>query len=179
MEEELDEAPTVADNAVDDVIDTFRSGYNGTYSAGAYISKGFAAGMRSCLSEIKSAANEMVKAAQAAVEAKAQIASPSKLFFSEGEFVGEGFANGIEAQQRAVWKAAEEMVAIPTVAMKDFNGTFAGELSDELEYYGNAEYIITIPFDIDGREFARATAVYQQNELDRIQAHASRLRGKV
>lgn len=179
MKTELDKALDVAESAIDDVIDAFRSGYNGTYSAGAYISEGFAAGMRSCLSEIRSAANAMVEAAQAAVEAKAQIASPSKLFYGEGAFVGEGFANGIEAQQRAVWKAAEDLVAIPTVAMNDFNGSFAGELSEELEYFGNAEYIITIPFDIDGREFARATATYQQDELDRLQAHTSRLRGKV
>lgn len=135
--------------------------------------------MRSCLSEIRSAANAMVEAAQAAVEAKAQIASPSKLFFGLGEWTGEGYADGIEAQQRAVWKAAEDLVAIPTVAMQDFNGSFAGELAEELEFFGNAEYIITIPFDIDGREFARATATYQQDELDRLQAHTSRLRGKV
>lgn len=179
MKTELDKAPDVAESAIDDVIDAFRSGYNGTYSAGAYISEGFASGMRSCLSEIRSAANAMVEAAQAAVEAKAQIASPSKLFFGLGEWTGEGYADGIEAQQRAVWKAAEDLVAIPTVAMQDFNGSFAGELAEELEFFGNAEYIITIPFDIDGREFARATATYQQDELDRLQAHNSRLRGKV
>ena len=172
-------AVAVASSGVVIVVARLNAGYSGAYSAGAYISMGFAAGMRSQLGVIESVAARMAVAAEKAIRAKAQIHSPSKVTDKLGTYYGKGFANGIADTEGKVWKAAENLVAIPKVATPDFSGGFNGEMSDDYEYFRNAEYIFTIPFDINGREFARATAKYSQEELDRRQTREDRKSGKV
>lgn len=168
-----------ARSGVTSVTSTLYTGYSGAYSAGAYIGRGFANGMLSYLSTIRAAAASMVEAAESAVTYAAQIASPSKLFFGLGEFTGEGYANGIEAMTRSVSKASADLVSIPQVATADFAGTYSGELSADYDYYRNAEYVIVVPLDVDGREVARATASYTQSELNKLQTRENRKLGKV
>lgn len=168
-----------ARSGVTSVTSTLHTGYSGAYSAGAYIGRGFANGMLSYLSTIRAAAASMVEAAESAVTYAAQIASPSKLFFGLGEFTGEGYANGIEAMTRSVSKASADLVSIPQVATADFAGTYSGELSADYDYYRNAEYVIVVPLDVDGREVARATASYTQSELNKLQTRENRKLGKV
>ena len=172
-------AVSAARSGVSSVTSTLYTGYSSAYSAGAYVGAGFAAGMYSYLGEIESAAAAMVDAASDAVTYAAQIASPSKLFFGYGEYTGEGYANGIEAMTRSVSKAANDLVAIPEVATANFAGSYSGELSADYDYYRNAEYVIVVPLDIDGREFARATASYTQSELNKQQTRENRKLGKV
>lgn len=161
------------------VVARLRSGYSGAYSAGAYISMGFAAGMRSQLGAIESAAARMATAAEKAIRAKAKIHSPSRVSGKLGYFWAAGYINEIDSMSKDAWKAAANLVAIPKVATPDLSGTYGGEMSEEYEYYKDAEYIFTIPFDIDGREFARATVKYSQEELDRRQTRENRKSGKV
>ena len=172
-------AVSAARSGVTSVTSTLYTGYNGAYSAGAYVGAGFANGMYSYLDEIESAAAAMVSAASDAVTYAAQIASPSKLFFGYGEYTGEGYANGIEAMTRSVSKAANDLVAIPEVATANFAGSYSGELSADYDYYRNAEYVIVVPLDIDGREVARATVSYTQSELNKQQTRENRKLGKV
>lgn len=172
-------AVSAARSGVSSVTSTLYTGYSGAYSAGAYVGAGFANGMLSYLSTIRAAAASMVEAAESAVTYAAQIASPSKLFFGLGEFTGEGYANGIEAMTNSVSKAATDLVSIPQVATADFAGSYSGELSADYDYYRNAEYVIVVPLDIDGREFARATASYTQSELNKQQTRENRKLGKV
>lgn len=175
----MDTAVSVAASGVSSVTSTLYSGYSGAYSAGAYIGAGFANGMLSYLDTIESAAASMVAAAESAVTYAAQIASPSKLFFGLGEYTGEGYANGIEAMTKSVSKASADLVSIPKVATADFSGTYDSELSADYDYYRNAEYVIVVPLDIDGREIARATVKYQQSELNKQQTRENRKLGKV
>lgn len=179
MQSGLAKAPSVAAKVTNAVSTTLRSGYTGAYSAGAYIGKGFLNGMLSCLGEIRAAAEAMAAAAQAAIEAKAKIASPSKVTTKLGGWYGQGFVNGILDNVTAAHKAAESLVSIPQVATPKLAMAYGGEMSADLDYYRNFEYVIEVPLSVDGKEFARATASYTQDELNKRQTRDSRKRGKV
>lgn len=170
-------APAVAMMAVAATNAALMSGQSGAYQSGAYISIGFANGMLSMLGRVKSAANKIVAQANRAIEAKAKIGSPSKITTQYGEWYGEGYANGISGMARDVWKAAENLVSIPNVATPDLAMAYGGELSSEYAYYRNADYRIEVPLTVDGKEFARATAHYNEAELNRRNLRDSRKHG--
>jgi hypothetical protein len=135
--------------------------------------------MLSQLAIIKSAAAQMAAAADKAVRAKAKIHSPSRVAEGLGEYWGEGYENGLLGMVHRVWDAAENLVAIPQIASPVLAGGYNGELSADYEYSRNARYTIQVPLSVDGREFAKAEAVYMQDELDRKQMRENRKRGKV
>lgn len=175
----LSKAPTVASECIVAVNAALLAGYAGMYQAGAYISEGFAAGMRSQLSAIQSAAADMAAAAQAALEAKAQISSPSKVTTKDGQWFGQGYANGMLDKVKTVQKAAEKLVSVPQLSTPKLAMSYGGELATDYSYTNNAEYIITVPVTVDGKEVARVTAPYTQAELTRRETRDSRKRGKV
>lgn len=177
MQTGLVKAPVVAAQMVGMVNAQLSSGYAGAYSAGAYISQGFAAGMLSCLGVIRSAAAQMAAAADEAVKAKAKIHSPSKVSEDSGEDYGQGWINGIMSKVKAAWAAAERLVQIPDVSTPNLAFAYSGEMSSEYDYYRNREYSFEIPVVVDGREVARATASYTQEEIDRRQSRESRKHG--
>lgn len=96
------------------------------YSIGSNISSSFASGMEAFLGRIRSAAAAMVNAASDALRAKAQIASPSKLFRGFGEFVGEGFEQGIASMIPSVAKTSADLVATPLLASPSAYAPTAG-----------------------------------------------------
>lgn len=179
MQGGLSQAPAVAATAVTSVAARLRAGYSLAFGAGAYISQGFAAGMLSCLGVIEAAAARMAAAAEKAIAAKAKIHSPSKVTTNLGEYYGTGWVNGILSKVKESWKAAENLVALPNVKTPALAGAYGGEMSGDYDYYRNAEYIIVVPLNVDGREVARTTATYMQEELNRKQTRESRKRGKV
>lgn len=179
MQGGLKQAPATAMMAIVLVNTAFMSGYGNAYAAGAYISQGFAAGMLSCLGTIQSAAARMAAAADKAIRAKAKIHSPSKVSAGLGAFWGEGFANGINSASKDVKDAAESIVFIPALAAPRFAMAYDGEMSSEYGYYRNSDYTIEVPLTVDGKEFARATATYTQEELDKRQLRDRRKQGKV
>jgi phage-related protein len=81
--------------------------------------------------------------------------------------------------QREVTKAAEDLVNIPEAAIPDVAMSYNGEMSADYEYYRNVEYIIQVPLAVDGKEFARATASYTQEELSRRETRDNRKHGRV
>lgn len=175
----LNQAPAVAAQVVAAVCTTLSTGESSAYSSGAYISRGFANGMLSCLGIIRSAASQMAAAADKAVRAKAKINSPSKVATEAGEFYGDGWVNGILSRAKEAWAAAERLVSIPQVATPDLAMAYSGELSADYDYYRSADYTIEVPLTVDGKEFARATAVYTQDELNKRQTRNDRKRGKI
>lgn len=179
MQGGLAKAPAVAMMATSTVALTLNAGRSSAYAAGAYISQGFAQGMLSCLSVIRSAAAQMAAAADEAVRAKAKIHSPSKVSDKLGSYWGEGFANGIASMAKDVWDAATELVSIPNVATPNLAMAYGGEMSADYDYYRNSEYTIEVPLYVDGKEFAKANATYMQDELDKKQTRDRRKHGKV
>jgi tape measure domain-containing protein len=158
-----------------------RTGYIGAYSAGAYVSMGFANGLRSMLSAVRSAADALVREAERAIRAKAQIHSPSRLTDKLGSYFGEGWVEGVLAMAQDAKRAAEDLVSIPAVNTPNlaFAGAYGGELSAEYDYTRKAEYNITVVSEIDGREVAKGTAAYMQDELDKKQTRSERKNGRV
>lgn len=174
-------AKTVATLAVVQVSSRLMLGRTSAYSAGAFISLGFAQGMSSQLGAIQSAANKMVSAADKAIRAKAKIHSPSKLSDELGGYFGQGWVNGILDKVADAKKAVQNLVMMPTVDTPNlaFAGSYSGELSTDYDYYRNADYTIVVPLTVDGREIAKATATYTQDELDKKAQRNSRKLGKV
>ncbi len=148
------------------------------YAAGAYVSQGFAQGLKSQLYAIRSAANEIAAAADKAVRAKLKIHSPSRVAEESAKYYGLGFIEQLEAMRSKVWTAAQELVSVPQIDTS-FSGTYQGELSNNYEYFANADYSIEVPLTVNGKEFARATAAYTQAELNRNQRRDNRKRGNV
>ena len=175
----LSNAPIVAKQAVTATLTILNSGQSGAYSAGAFISQGFANGMMSCLGVIQAAAAKMAAAADKAVRAKAKIHSPSKVADKLGNWWGTGYGNGLLDTASYVWDAAEKLVTVPKVATPDLAMAYSGELSSEYDYYRSADYTIEVPLTLDGKEVARATAKYTKDELDRQQARDDRKHGKI
>ena len=171
-------APTMALAAVAMVAVALSSGYAAAYQAGAFISRGFANGMKSCLRTIRSAAAQMAVAAQKALEAKAKISSPSKVTTKDGQWWGQGLANGILDKVKAVRSAAEKLVSVPNDSLANMAMSYAGELSSDYNYSRYADYTIEVPLTVDGKEFARATARYTQDEIDRQKIREDRKHGR-
>ena len=145
------------------------------YSHGYNIGAGFANGMAASLGRVQNIASQMAAAAAQAIAAKAKIGSPSKVTYKQGLWVGEGFVNGIKSMINQAWSVSEDLVSIPNLAIAGLGG-FQGELSEAYSYSRNITIIV--PFDIDGREFARAEAQYMDDELGRLQTRSKRLAGR-
>ena len=151
------------------------SSAGGAYSHGYNIGAGFANGMAASLGRVQNIASQMAAAAAQAIAAKAKIGSPSKVTYKQGLWVGEGFVNGIKSMINQAWSVSEDLVSIPNLAIAGLGG-FQGELSEAYSYSRNITIIV--PFDIDGREFARAEAQYMDDELGRLQTRSKRLAGR-
>lgn len=173
----LAQAPSVASMIGTQTSAALKVGESSAYSAGAFISQGFANGMRSMLGVIRSAASQMAAAADKAIRAKAKIHSPSKVSTESGEFFGEGWVKGVLSKVKDALAAAEELVSMPKVATPDLAMAYSGELSADYDYYRKSEYVIEVPLSVDGKEFARATASYTQDEIDRRQHRNNRKHG--
>lgn len=168
-----------ASSAVNSVVSALRSGRSGIYNAGAYISQGFAQGMLSQLGVIQNAAARIAAAADKAVRAKARIASPSKVAKNLGAYWGSGYVNGILSTVKDAWNAAQQLVTVPSMDIPDFAMAYNGGLSSEYSYSGSASYTIDVPLEIDGREFARATVTFTQDEINRRERTESRKKGRL
>ena len=175
----MNTAKSAASSGVKAVTAKLKSGSSAARTAGTMISKGFARGMRSCLGEIRSASNEMVKAANKAIEAKAKIKSPSRVTKALGSYYGEGYELGILGMVRDAKRAAEKLVSVPTASVPALAMAYEGGLSSEYDYYRQNDYTIEVPLTVDGKEFARATARYSQEELNKRTTRDNRKKGKV
>ena len=175
----LMQAPMVAMMITTQTGATQKAGESSAYSAGAFISQGFARGMKSCLSVVRSAATQLAAAAEKAVKAKAKIGSPSKVADKLATWWGEGYERGLLGMVGGVWDAAEKLVTIPQVATPNLALGYSGELSEDYEYYRRSDYTIEVPLTLDGKTVARATAKYTQEELDKQQTRNERKKGNI
>ena len=180
MKSGLNKAPSIAHSAVSKSVSRMRSGYSGAYSAGYYIGQGLANGMRSQLGAVQSVAAQLAAAAEKAIRAKAKIHSPSKITEKLGMYWGEGFGNGIDSMRDFVRTASEKLVNIPNVhgPKMQLAGMYGvSELSDDYNYTKDVRFTVNVPLEIDGKEFARATADDMQEEQNRRQTRNRRKQG--
>lgn len=153
----LMQLPSIAQSAVSSMISVLNSAQSAAYTSGAYIGIGLANGMRSQLGTVRAVAAQLAAAADAAIQAKARIGSPSKVMAKNGMWIGQGLVNGIEGMYSKVHKAAYGLFDIPQLSNPKM--AFAGinaSLSDDYSYYHDVHYTIEVPLDVNGREFAKA-----------------------
>lgn len=153
------------------LVNQFKSVWSGINwgSIGSAIVHGIANGIKSGASAIASAAKSAAKNALNAAKSLLGIHSPSRVFRDEvGKNVALGFAEGISDNMGYVSSAMDSMSATA-------QASFAGNLSESYDY--NSRSTIIVPLEIDGREFARATAPYNVAENNKAQARANRANG--
>lgn len=163
------------------IVSAMRSAQSGAYSSGVYIGVGLANGIRSQVGAVRSAAASLAAAAEAAIVAKAKIGSPSKVSTKLGGFFGIGWVNGILDKVREAKAATLELFTVPSlVPVPDIGMTIGGSIRDLDENYNytrSARYTIIVPVEMEGREVARVTAPYTQEELEKIQKRNNRRKG--
>lgn len=165
------------------IVASMKSASSGAYSSGCYIGQGLANGMRSQLGAVRSVAAQLAAAADAAIRAKAKIHSPSRVSEEDGAYWGEGWIGGILSKVKDAKRAAQKLIMTPTLESANipdfaFAGSYGNmQLNEEYNYNRNATYTIVVPLEADGRQIAKATAVYTQEELDKLEKRSNRKRG--
>ena len=162
-------------------VSAMRSAGSGSYSCGVYIGAGLANGMASQVGRVRSVAAQLAAAAEAAIRAKAQIHSPSRVSDKLGSYFGIGWVNAILGKVKLARKAAAQLVQIPELATIPDIGmnirTSIDDLNDDYEYTRNETYTIYIPVEVDGRQVAKATAKYTKEEIEQQQKRDLRKKG--
>lgn len=121
----------------------------------------------------KNLANTLVKT----FKKKLGIHSPSRVFMGLAEYIGAGVVKGVDSMQRDVSAAMNNLLTVPDVSIPALAGGFSGELSSDYDYYRNANYTIYTTVEMDGREVAKATAPYTEEELNKRQTRSNRRSG--
>lgn len=108
------------------------------------------------------------------------ISSPSKVFAEVGKWIPEGLAVGIEGSVGSVERAMDAMH--DATAFTPASGTLdMGRTGGSMETLLNAltSMRIEVVTNIDGKEVARTTAPFMQDELNRRETFANRKLGYI
>lgn len=169
---------SVAKSSCQSILSAFNSCQSRAYYCGQMIGQGLANGLRASEGSVRSAAANLAAAADAAIQAKAKIGSPSKVTRKDGMWIGKGLVLGLESMYSDVKRASEDLLYLPMLdAPKMAFGGIVSDLNTEYDYTNNAQLTIETPLYINDREFARATYRANQNEFDRHSKFNERLRG--
>lgn len=153
-----------------------------TYSYGAYIGMGLANGMASQVGYVRAVAAQLAAAAEAAIRAKAQIHSPSRVADKLGSYFGIGWINGLMDHVQEAKQATMELIQIPELAPVPEIGmslrTGYEDLNDSYQYSSSGKYTIYVPVNLDGREIGKATATYTREEIEKQETRENRKKGR-
>lgn len=170
---------TRGSNGMLSIVRNLRSGF---YNSGYYASTGLAQGINAGAGAAIAAANRLANQVAATMNKALKVGSPSRVTRKIGGFTTEGFVLGILDNIQSVQKASVRVAqaAIPTGRIAERMAyTGAYEPISNHEYTGtvDATYTIIIPFNVDGREFARVTAPYTEAELNKQQKVKNMIKG--
>ena len=174
----LSKSVSVARSSCNSIISAFNACQSRAQYCGQMIGMGLANGLRASEGSVRAAAASLAAAADAAIQAKAKIGSPSKVQYKNGIWWAQGLVNGMKAMKAKVKEVASDILYMPNMLQP--NLSYSGmttSLNSDYTYSMSGEYIIEVPLEIDGREMARATAKYDQAELARSQKFDKTLRG--
>lgn len=159
------------------IVAALSSAASGAYSSGLSIGINFANGLAASLGRIQSIAAQMSAAASSAAAAKASMPKTRSI-------VPEDLASEPMAATYGLTYAMDRSIDVPTIASVDtvrntrVNTSSGGrELSDEYNYRGNVTYTFVVTSELDGKEIAKATAVYTQDELEKLEKRKMRRQG--
>lgn len=141
------------------------------YSSGYYASIGLARGINDGASEAIAAANALANRVAQTMDKALEVGSPSRVTRRTGGYATEGFILGLLDDIRRVRSAAVELseASIPNgniASRVAYVGAYSPSVAHDYVGERGAAYTIVVPLEIEGREFARATATYTQEELD-------------
>lgn len=169
---------SVAKSSCQSILSAFNSCQSRAFYCGQMIGQGLANGLRASEGSVRAAAASLAAAADAAIQAKAKIGSPSKVTRKDGMWIGKGLVIGLESMYSDVKRASEDLLYLPMLdAPKMAFGEIVSDMNPDYEYTNNAQLTIETPLYINDREFARATYRANQNEFDRHSKFNERLRG--
>lgn len=169
---------SIAKSSCQSILSAFNSCQSRAYYCGQMIGQGLANGLRASEGSVRAAAASLASAADAAIQAKAKIGSPSKVTRKDGMWIGKGLVIGLESMYSDVKRASEDLLYLPMLdAPKMAFGGIVSDMNPDYEYTNNAQLTIETPLYINDREFARATYRANQNEFDRHSKFNERLRG--
>ena len=159
------------------IVAALSSAAPGAYSSGLSIGINFANGLAASLGRIQSIAVQMSAAASSAAAAKASM--PKARSIIPAETVMEPMA-----ATYGLTYAMDRSIDVPTIASVDTarntpvsSSSSGRELSDEYNYRGNVTYTFVVTSELDGKEIAKATAVYTQDELEKLEKRKMRRQG--
>lgn len=159
------------------IVAALSSAAPGAYSSGLSIGINFANGLAASLGRIQSIAAQMSAAASSAAAAKASM--PRARSIVPVEPIAEPMA-----ETYGLAYAMDGITDIPTIASIDTvrnthvsSSSGGRELSDEYNYRGNVTYTFVVTSELDGKEIAKATAVYTQDELEKLEKRKMRRQG--
>lgn len=169
---------SVAKSSCQSIISAFNLCQSRAEYCGRMIGQGLANGLRASEGSVRAAAASLASAADAAIQAKAKIGSPSKVTKKDGMWIGKGLVLGLESMYSDVKRASEDLFYLPMMnTPKMAFGGIVSDLNSEYDYTNNAELTIETPLYINDREFARATYRANQSEFDKRSKFNERLRG--
>lgn len=156
-------------NAMERTVNSMESKFR---SSGYYAAVGLANGINSGSGKAIAAANRLANTVSQTINNALKIHSPSRVTEESGEFTTEGMAVGMMNKIREVREAAKRVAqeAIPTGYINRMAASAnAFQVDTSYSYAGdiNARYYFEIPVVIDGKEAAKATATYTQEELEK------------
>lgn len=174
----LSRSVSIARSSCNNIISAFNACQSKAQYCGQMIGQGLANGLRASEGSVRAAAASLAVAADAAIQAKAKIGSPSKVTEKDGMWTGEGYVLGLESMYSAVKRASEKLLYLPLMsAPKMAFGGVVSDMNAEYDYTSNAQLTVETPLYINDREFARATYRANQNEINRNSKLNERLRG--
>ena len=174
----MSKSVSVVRSSCNNIISAFNACQSRAHYCGQMIGQGLANGLRASEGSVRAAAASLASAADAAIQAKAKIGSPSKVTKKDGMWIGKGLVLGLESMYSDVKRASEDLLYFPMMnAPKMAFGGIVSDLNPEYDYTNNAELTIETPLYINDREFARATYRANQNEFDKHSKFNERLRG--
>ena len=145
---------------------------------GQQVMQGFADGMQNKKTALDNAGKALANSVISTLKSQLQIHSPSKVMASIGSYTGQGFVNGVEDQVRAAREAMQNLVETPRPQLAMAAGAENLRLRDEYNYTSNRHYTFEAVTTLDGREIARSTAEYTEDELERRRKNSERMKGR-
>lgn len=159
------------------IVAALSSAAPGAYSSGLSIGINFANGLAASLGRIQSIAAQMSAAASSAAAAKASMPKARSIIPAETVMEPMTATYGLTY-------AMDRSIDVPTIASVDTvrnthvsSSSSGRELSDEYNYRGNVTYTFVVTSELDGKEIAKATAVYTQDELEKLEKRKMRRQG--
>jgi len=123
---------SAASNLVAGGPGAIRAYYGSFYSAGSMLGAGVATGLNSMLGAVQAAAAAIAAAANAALAAKAKIASPSKVWFQDAVYMAQGLINGLKSMRSGVSNEAGSVAMAANDAMSSTMSTLSSMLNMDL-----------------------------------------------